>query len=316
MNTSKRNVAAAKGSADLARKLYALPASTLGAQPIPGDTTVSGVIETLYREHGLFLTLLDRLQLETDKLKPGKIPDYHLLLEIVDYLTHYPDQFHHPREDLLFAKLLSVDSGFLPDLKRLEREHKTLRVYNDKLFAELKRIVAGRRVDRPELMRNLNRYIDGYRRHIKFESQSIFPKAKGELSAEDMRQLQAKTRFIDDPLFGAEVEQRFRRLERSVQAGISSFSSDLISREISGIETAIRSLSSIVRRVRVLHHGFADINKLAVKRNINTVRQHLGRSDEANVLALPNALLRNHQQYVKESVEQVKAVVSDNNPDP
>jgi hemerythrin-like domain-containing protein len=316
MSKSKGKVAAANGSADLARELHKLPTGLLRAQSGPADSTVSGVLETLYSEHRFFLTLLDRLQRETDKLQPGKIPDYHLLFETIDYLTHYPDQFHHPREDLLFAKLLTVDKNFLPDLKRLEREHKTLRAYNDKLFAELKRIAAGRRVDRPELMRNLNRYIDGYRRHIAFESKTVFPKAKGELSAADMRQLQAKTRYIDDPLFGVEVEQRYRRVERSVQAGFSSFRADLVSREISGIESTIRNLSGMITRVRQLQEGIIQINKVAIERNVSTVRQHLGQNGEASALQLPNALLRNHKLYLKESFEQVKAVVSDNNPAP
>jgi len=92
-----------------------------------GGSALAGVIETLYSEHGYFLSLLDALEQEAEKLQPGRVPDYHLLLDIVDYLTHYPDQYHHPREDLLFAKMLSVDKSFKPDRKRLERRHKTLR---------------------------------------------------------------------------------------------------------------------------------------------------------------------------------------------
>ena len=83
------------------------------------DSALVGVIEMLYSEHSHFLSLLDTLEQETEKLKPGKVPDYHLLLDIVDYLTHYPDQYHHPREDLLFAKMLNSDKSFKTDLERL-----------------------------------------------------------------------------------------------------------------------------------------------------------------------------------------------------
>jgi hemerythrin-like domain-containing protein len=279
------------------------------------DSALDGVIETLYSEHGHFLSLLDTLEQETEKLKPAKIPDYHLLLEIVDYLTHYPDQYHHPREDLLFAKMLSVDKGFKTDLERLEREHKTLRTYNDKLFGELKRIAAGRRVDRPELKRNLTRYINGYRQHIEFESKKIFPKAKGELSSADLKKLQAKTRYIDDPLFGSAVETQYRRLGRNVQAGVGSLAADLLSREITSIETAIDGASGVVAKVRSLRNGLAQVNKVAFERNKTTVRQHLGREDEVSALQLPNALFRNHQQYMKDSFEQVKTIFSDRTTD-
>ena len=275
------------------------------------DLALLGVIETLYSEHSNFLSMLDTLEKETEKLKPGKVPDYHLLLDIVDYLTNYPDQYHHPREDLLFAKMLNADKNFKTDLERLEREHKTLRSYNDKLFAELKRIAAGRRVDRPELMRNLKKYISGYRHHIEFESKSIFPKAKGELSAADLKQLKAKTRYIDDPLFGGEVEVRYRRVGRNVQAAVSSFRTDLLSRQISSIETAVGSATGIVGTIRSIREGLTEANKLAVKRNIKTVRQHLGRDDGANVIQLPGALLRNHQKYLQEVFDHAKTVFSD-----
>ena len=56
-----------------------------------GDALV-GIIETLNSEHRYIHSLLDTLEKQAAKLKPGKIPDYHLLLDIVDYLTHYPDE--------------------------------------------------------------------------------------------------------------------------------------------------------------------------------------------------------------------------------
>jgi hemerythrin-like domain-containing protein len=310
MNTKIRRVTTDKDAMEFEDELYAF--SSRGPKQRKGkpDSVLAGVIETLYSEHSYFLSLLDTLEQETEKLKPGKVPDYHLLLDIVDYLTRYPDQYHHPREDLLFAKMLSADKNFKTDLERLEREHKTLRSYNDKLFAELKRIAAGRRVDRPELMRNLKRYISGYRQHIEFESKRIFPKAKGELSAADLKQLKARTRYIDDPLFGGEVEGRYRRVGRNVRAAVSSLRTDLVSRQISGIETAVGSASGIVGKIRSLSEGLTEINKLAVKRNISTVRQHLGRDNGTNQIELPGALMRNHRKYLQESFDHVKTVLS------
>ena len=94
-----------------------------------GDHWV-GIIETLDSEHAYIFSLLDTLERQSEKLQPRKIPDYHLLLDIVDYLTHYPGQYHHPREDLLFAGLLKCDKKFQGRLDRLEREHATLHKYN------------------------------------------------------------------------------------------------------------------------------------------------------------------------------------------
>ena len=57
------------------------------AKAADGSEALAGIIETLYGEHAYISALLDRLELEADKLKPGKVPDYALLLEIVDYLS-------------------------------------------------------------------------------------------------------------------------------------------------------------------------------------------------------------------------------------
>ena len=60
------------------------------------DDGLVGIIDTLYSEHAYIESLLDNLEQESKRLQPGKVPDYPLLLEIVDYLTHYPGQRRVP----------------------------------------------------------------------------------------------------------------------------------------------------------------------------------------------------------------------------
>jgi acetyl esterase/lipase/hemerythrin-like domain-containing protein len=204
-----------------------------------------GIIETLYSEHRYISSLLDTLEQQAAKLVPGKIADYHLMLDIVDYLTHYPDQFHHPREDLLFDMLQRRDKGFRKQLQRLNREHETLSSYNQQLFEELGGIAAGRRLEQSELQASLARYVAGYRKHMEFESREIFPRAKGKLSAADLEKLDARTRYIDDPIFGGAIEKQYRRLARDLQSRISEFGFDLAAQELYAIESGVEKLSSL-----------------------------------------------------------------------
>jgi hypothetical protein len=44
--------------------------------PKQRETPLSGIIETLYREHAYIASLLDNLEHQALKLKPEKIPDY------------------------------------------------------------------------------------------------------------------------------------------------------------------------------------------------------------------------------------------------
>ena len=210
------------------------------------DDALKDILETLYSEHRYISSLLDTLQEQADRLKPGRSPDYHLLYEILDYLIHYPDQYHHPREDLLFAHMLDSDQGFQSRLDRLLREHETLGHYTRELYNELTRAVEGRPVNRPELRQSILRYIDGYRKHMDYESRQVFPQARGTLGAWEIRRLANKTRHVDDPLFGGELQYRYRRLGRNIQARVDIASQRLVAREMRGIEAGIENIARCV----------------------------------------------------------------------
>jgi monoterpene epsilon-lactone hydrolase len=227
------------------------------AKATEDSDALAGIIETLYGEHAYLSALLDRLESEASKLEPGKVPDYALLLEIVDYLTHYPDQYHHPREDLLFSSLLRSDGEFETRLGRLQREHQTLHSYNDALFDELSDIARGRPADRPRLLRNLVRYLDGYRRHMEYESKEIFPHAQGTLTRRELGELDAKTRTIDDPIFGARLQRRYHRLGRTLRSTVGGIQSDLIAAEIGAIGSTIERLSELADSMAELRENWS-----------------------------------------------------------
>jgi acetyl esterase/lipase/hemerythrin-like domain-containing protein len=206
---------------------------------------LSGIIETLGSEHRYINSLLDALEEQSLNLKPGKVPDYQLLRDSVDYLTHFPGQYHHPREDLLFASMLKQDAGFADRMERLQREHRTLAHHNTQLFAQLTAIVQGAPVDRPDLLARLERYIEGYRRHLAYESRHIFPKAKGTLSAAQLKKLEERTRYLDDPLFGDRISKRYHRLGRNLNLQAATLRDEILAREFTGLERVLEGLTRV-----------------------------------------------------------------------
>jgi monoterpene epsilon-lactone hydrolase len=222
-----------------------------------GDKLV-GIIDTLYSEHHYISSLLDSLEREANRLRPGKVPDYPLLLEIMDYLTHYPGQYHHPREDMLFTQLLARDNKFKKNLARLLREHETLQLYNDKLFSQLRAIVSGEPADRPGLLKTFESYLRGYRAHIDYESSEIFPHAQGKLSKADLKKLDAVTRYLDDPIFGGRVQRQYHRLGRNLQLILKNVSFDLVRREYTAFETMIVKLSELATNINERRASRAD----------------------------------------------------------
>lgn len=273
-----------------------------------GDALV-GIIETLNSEHRYIHSLLDTLEKQAAKLKPGKIPDYHLLLDIVDYLTHYPDEYHHPREDLLFAEMLERDRTFKSKLDRLLREHETLHHYNDELFTKLTRIVNGGPADRPDLALRIQKFIAGYRHHMEYESREIFPMAKGTLTAGDLAKLSKKTRYLDDPLFGNEIKYQYRRLGRNVQTRIGAASAELVAREFSAMESGIGKLSEQIDALGQLRTTVKTLTKKSWREQRATIRAHTNFNWEPNIMLLPIALLRNHGRHLQQGLKEIKEVL-------
>jgi len=241
------------------------------------DTQVADIIQTLYSEHRHFESLLESLELEAARLKPGKIPDYHLMLDAVDYLKHYPDEYHHPREDALFRALLKRDEKFADRLERLEREHETLRYYNDRLHGELSRIAEGAAVDRAELRQDILRYVAGYRQHMEYESTEIFPAARGSLSATELRRLGRLTRYLDDPLFGQSVRRQYHRLQQRLSRGLATVEATLVATEVTGIESAIRKVAGQVERLQALGENLPVPDLRRARKNINPLTAWLRR---------------------------------------
>lgn len=269
------------------------------------------ILEILYSEHRYLASLLDTLEKENARLKPGKIPDYSLLLDIVDYLTHYPEQYHHPREDLLFAKMAEHDEGFKPLLERLEREHQALQMYNHDLLTELTQIAAGRAVKRPELLRSIKNYIARYRQHMDYESQEVFPRAKGSLSAAHRRKLGEKTLYLDDPLFGGDLQYQYRRLGRSLQTRVEVAGQDLVAREVSVIYSTIGKLSQVVDTVEKLTTAVGRQGRESWREQKDTIRNHAQADAGPNIALLPLALIKGHGRQWREGIAEILQILRD-----
>ena len=83
-----------------------------------------------------------------------------------------------------------------------------------------------------------------------FESREIFPLAKGRLTPAALSKLDARTRYIDDPVFGDKLQRRFRRLARNIDSRLGDLGLDLALGELSLIETVIDRLNEVAQAVQ------------------------------------------------------------------
>ena len=70
-------------------------------------------------EHANFATLLDLLEGQLDLFHQDAKPNYELMLDIMFYMTHYPDVLHHAKEDLAFARIRELDVNVRPIVDEL-----------------------------------------------------------------------------------------------------------------------------------------------------------------------------------------------------
>ena len=82
------------------------------------------IIERLSQEHRNIEKLLAILERELEVFDRGDRPDYKVIRAVISYFELYPEVYHHPQEDLVFAKLKIRDPGAALKVGDLAHEHK------------------------------------------------------------------------------------------------------------------------------------------------------------------------------------------------
>ena len=168
-------------------------------------------------EHANFATLLDLLEGQLDIFHAGEKPDYELMLDIMFYMTRYPDVSHHPKEDLAFARIREREVSAHVIVDELTEQHARLKEFGDVLVRALDDIVNGSIAVRERVEVPGRAYIADFRSHMQKEETAILPLAAKLLRARDWAAIDAAIRHIDDPLVAKNGEERYAALRRQIE---------------------------------------------------------------------------------------------------
>lgn len=218
------------------------------AAPRRGSATpdAPGFMATLNREHRYIASLIEALAEQADRLLPGKQPDYAMLHDMIRYMADYPDAFHHPRENLLFGRLVVRDPGMHGAVVALLDGHREIAARSRELLAALAAVVAGRaRPDKRRLKVLCDRYIGRYWDHLNAEEGEVFPHALATLRADDWAVIAAKAEYVDDPLFGGRVGRDYRRLSGFLGERVQRAGTDVALAGFFGIEGLIEAVATL-----------------------------------------------------------------------
>lgn len=174
------------------------------------------VMRRLRQEHVAMAKVLQVIERELHKLELGDLPDFDLLAKALEYCQDFPAQCHHPKEDLLYAKLRKYHQVADEVLDDLLAEHEAL----DKDCARFLDLVIALRKETgagPEkVVREGREFLAFYRRHIDHEERGFFPTALECLTEEDWAEIDARVVDRDDPVFGETAEAGYVALRREI----------------------------------------------------------------------------------------------------
>jgi len=172
-------------------------------------------LRDLQLEHQTLGRLLDIMEDRVGDFGVHQTPDYRLLQIIADYLSSYPDEVHHPKEDLIFSKLQHRDSGAASKLSRLLDEHRELREITQE-FAAVVGDPTEQTASSPEqVLQVTKKLVDYYRHHIEMEERHFFPAAERALTRDDWVEIDSALTDQIDPLLD-EAETKYQNLRAKI----------------------------------------------------------------------------------------------------
>jgi hemerythrin-like domain-containing protein len=175
------------------------------------------VLDQIQRDHRNMRLLLGIVEEEMDAYREGRVPDFELLRSIAEYTLHYPDLFHHPKEDLVFERLVARDPAAKAVIGDLTQEHKRLGELTRRFSAAIANAARDVELPRAWLESLAQEYLSANLRHMQLEETQFLPRAMATLTDQDWAEVDAKATHGDDPVFGEKVENAYLAIYERIQ---------------------------------------------------------------------------------------------------
>ena len=174
------------------------------------------MIEVLRQEHCNIECLLRILERELSVFERGDRPDYEVVLAVINYFKDYPDTCHHPKEDLIVAKLKARDPLKAATIGDLGAEHREGAKRLRRVALAVERVLSDQDLLRQTVDDIIRDFIKHERQHMAMEERVVFPAALNALRPEDWADIGAKLNDYDDPFYQPGFERKFNTLRQSI----------------------------------------------------------------------------------------------------
>lgn len=182
------------------------------------STEIAPILAELRQDHRNMAQLLTLLEQQIEDVFDEQDSQIGLMVEIMRYMTVYPDAVHHPNEDKLYAELRAARPDLSQGMARVTDEHRKIGDQSIQLREKLEEVASGNTLRRKEIVADALRYITGLRDHMKWEEIDLFRRLDRMVA--DGHETIEKSTVIrrDDPLYGSVVDAKFQALHSAIDS--------------------------------------------------------------------------------------------------
>jgi len=170
---------------------------------------------TLRQDHANFMRLLHCVQCEIDALDQGvegHTFNVSLILDVLDYIHTYPQQWHHPLEDALVAKLRAKGVEQAREVQWLMDEHQMLEHQTKVALKVYQHIASDSVVPRERVIEETRGFVHGQLAHIHRENARLYPLLMRHLTDQDWDDVAEALPKREDGLFGSLERAQYQNL--------------------------------------------------------------------------------------------------------
>ena len=205
----------------------------------------------LREDHARFSRILSMIGRDARRLVDEPEAVLPLFAEAVDYVVSFQNVYHHPREEIMFAKIAAASESLATAATRLTREHHATTLAGKELLSLMDATsrAPSSRANRTQLARSLERFARAMRGHIAQEEELLYSNAWTELTPQDWDALAGSAAAVD-PLEGT-PDSRYPLLASYVSEGQTRSNVSMPSTPLGQVvESGLKRAVCICRPVR------------------------------------------------------------------
>jgi len=158
------------------------------------------VLDMIRQEHQSISRMLNMLEHQIERFERGERFDYDLVKEVLDYFVTFADLCHHPKENLIIAKLRQRAPELAREIGDLDEEHERISKELHDFAHAIMNVLLDVEMPRDRFVRIAHDFIAQERKHMAEEEARFLPVAEAQLTDKDWAEISAKIGKFLDPL--------------------------------------------------------------------------------------------------------------------